>query len=158
MTAEFTSFAGNKRTIASDTARTASFNEIPIISLKSPNAELIAQLRDACTRVGFFYIQDHDVPQEKIDKTFKIAKSFFAQEKEVKNEINYKKSRILRGYEPPAEVRTDETKKADLNEAFNWGYEKALDPERRDSDDEETGNPLPIPIYPTSPPQKRPNP
>lgn len=56
----------------------------------------------------------------------------------MKNEINYRKSRILRGYEPPAEVRTDETKKADLNEAFNWGYERDLDPERGE-DDEEIG-------------------
>lgn len=136
MATEFTSFAGNKRTIASDTARTASFKEIPIISLKSPKPELISQLRDACTRVGFFYIQDHDVPQAKIDKTFHIAKSFFAQEQAVKNAINYKKSKILRGYEPPAEVRTDETKKADLNEAFNWGYERDLDLDRGEGDEE----------------------
>lgn len=136
MATEFTSFAGNKRTIASDTARTASFNEIPIISLKSPKPEVISQLRDACTRVGFFYIQDHDVPQAKIGNTFQIAKSFFAQEQAVKNEINYKKSKILRGYEPPAEVRTDETKKADLNEAFNWGYERDLDPDRGEGDEE----------------------
>lgn len=138
MTAEFTSFAGNKRSIASDTARTATFNEIPLISLKTPKSQLLSQLRDACTRVGFFYIKDHDIPQEKIDKTFEIAKLFFAQSQEVKNEINYRKSRILRGYEPPAEVRTDETKKADLNEAFNWGYERDLDPERGE-DDEEIG-------------------
>lgn len=130
---EFTSFAGNKRTIASDIARQADFNEIPLISLKAPKHELIAQLHDACTRVGFFYIKDHDVSKEKIEKTFDIAKTFFAQGQEVKNEINYKKSKILRGYEPPAEVRTDETKKADLNEAFNWGYEKQLDPSRSES-------------------------
>jgi hypothetical protein len=124
----FTSFAGNERSISSDVARRADFNEIPIISLKSPKHELLNQLRDACTRVGFFYIKDHDIAQEKIVNAFKTAEKFFAQDLEVKNEINYKKSKILRGFEPPAEVRTDETRKPDLNEAFNWGYEKELDP------------------------------
>jgi isopenicillin N synthase-like dioxygenase len=125
---KFTSFAGNERTIASDAARKADFNEIPIISLKAPKTELLAKLRDACTRVGFFYIQDHGIPQEKIEKAFETAKEFFAQGNNVKDEIHYKKSSILRGYEPPAEVKTDETRKPDLNEAFNWGYEKELDP------------------------------
>lgn len=134
-TMNFTSFSGNKRTVTSDVARRADFNEIPIISLASPKKELIAQLTDACTRVGFFYIKDHNVPQEKIDNLFKTAESFFALDDEKKDEINYKKSKILRGYEPPAEVRTDETRKPDLNEAFNWGYEKALDPEWSGGDD-----------------------
>ena len=125
---EFTSFAGNKRAIDSDVARQADFNEIPVISLETSKEELLAQLHDACTRVGFLYIKDHGVPQEKIDKLFQTAETFFAQDKEVKDEINYKKSKILRGYEPPAEVRTDETRKPDMNEAYNWGYEKSLDP------------------------------
>jgi isopenicillin N synthase-like dioxygenase len=125
---EFTSFAGNKRTVESDTARQADFNEIPIISLESPEDELLEQLKDACTRVGFLYIKDHGVSQQKIVAMFNTAKDFFAQDSTTKNEINYKKSKILRGYEPPAEVRTDETRKPDMNEAFNWGYEKSLDP------------------------------
>lgn len=124
----FTSFSGNQRTISSDVARRADFTEIPLISLDSPKDELLVQLTDACTRIGFFYLKDHGISQEKIDGLFKTAESFFAQDAEKKNEINYKQSKILRGYEPPAEVRTDETRKPDLNEAFNWGYEKELDP------------------------------
>jgi isopenicillin N synthase-like dioxygenase len=133
---EFTSFAGNKRTIGSDVARRADFNEIPLISLALPKEELLAKLRDACTRVGFLYISDHGVPQDKINDLFQTAEKFFEQEKEKKNEINYKKSQILRGYEPPAEVRTDETRKPDLNEAFNWGYEKTLDPLWAETDEQ----------------------
>lgn len=125
---EFTSFAGNKRAVESDIARQADFNEIPLISLNAPTKELLSQFKDACTRVGFLYIKDHGVPQEKIDALFGTAEKFFAQDINAKNVINYKKSKILRGYEPSAEVRTDETKKPDLNEAFNWGYEKSLDP------------------------------
>lgn len=125
----FTSFSGKTRAVADDTAlRQATFSEIPIISLTSPLPELIEQLRNACTKVGFFYIKDHGVPQKVIDDTFKCAENFFSLEREVKDEVHYKKSSILRGFEPPAEVRTDETKKADMNEAFNWGYSPELDP------------------------------
>ncbi|KAH8647664.1 putative isopenicillin N synthetase [Xylariales sp. PMI_506] len=123
----FTSFAGNSRTVKPDTARKADFSEIPLISLNAPKKQLIAQPADACTRVGFLYIKDHEVPHEKMDRLFNVTEAFFAQGSEKKNEVNYKKSKILRGYEPPAEVRTDENRQPDLNEAFNWGYEKSLD-------------------------------
>jgi isopenicillin N synthase-like dioxygenase len=125
----FTSFSGKTRAIANhDTVRAASFSEIPIISLEAPLSDLISQLRDACTRVGFFYITDHGVPQEIIHDTFMCAENFFALDRDTKSECHYKKSKILRGYEPPDEVRTDETKTADMNEAFNWGYSPELDP------------------------------
>lgn len=67
------------------------------------------------------------MPQATINAAFDTAKRFFDQDLEAKSAIHYKKSSILRGYEPIAEVRTDETKKADLNEAFNCGYEPDLD-------------------------------
>ncbi|KAK5131077.1 hypothetical protein LTR08_001363 [Meristemomyces frigidus] len=97
----------------------------------SYSGHLVAQLRDACTRVGFFYIKDHGVPQATTDAIFDTAKLFFDQDLETKNEIHYKKSSILRGYEPTGEVRTDATKKVDLNEAFNCGYEPDLDSQHR---------------------------
>ena len=125
----FTSFSGKTRAIANnDKVRVASSSEIPIISLEAPLSDLICQLRDACTRVGFFYIKDHGVPQETIDATFRCAENFFGLDREVKDQCHYKKSEILRGYEPPDEVRTDESKKPDMNEAFNWGYSPELDP------------------------------
>jgi isopenicillin N synthase-like dioxygenase len=127
-TSTFTSFSGRSRVQTTCNARAASPGEIPIISLVTPLEQLIPEIRDACTRVGFFYVKDHDVPQGVIDKLFNTAENFFALGRDVKDEINYKKSKILRGYEPPAEVMTDETKKADMNEAFNWGYAPELDP------------------------------
>jgi isopenicillin N synthase-like dioxygenase len=67
------------------------------------------------------------VPQDVIDNAFTTAKRFFDQPLETKSEIHYKKSSILRGYEPIAEVQTDESRNKDLNEAFNCGYEPELD-------------------------------
>lgn len=72
--------------------------------------------------------QDHGVSSEVIDGIFRTAETFFNQPLETKAEIHYKKSRVLHGYEPISEVLTDESKRADLNEAFNCGYEPDLDP------------------------------
>lgn len=44
------------------------------------------------------------MPHEVIDATFECAKGFFGLDIDVKNEVNYKKSEILRGYEPLDEV------------------------------------------------------
>lgn len=129
----FTSFSGKTRPLKSDTVRKAEFDEIPIIDLALPQDQVVSKLHDACTRVGFFYISNHGIPQETIDEIFGCAKNFFNLEKSQKEEVHYKKSSILRGYEPPAEVATDESKKKDLNEAFNWGYESELDPLKDDS-------------------------
>lgn len=126
----FTSYSGRTRSLLSNTAKTAAFDEIPIISLSAPEDELVPRLRHACTTVGFFYIKDHGVCQSVIDDTFQCAEGFFAQEEEIKNEIDFKKSDILRGYESLAKTRTDESKRADLNECFNCGYETFLDPQQ----------------------------
>lgn len=56
VTKQFTSFSGRKRHLAGDAVRKAEFHEIPTISLAAPEEEVLEQLRDACTRVGFFYI------------------------------------------------------------------------------------------------------
>ncbi|GIZ36895.1 hypothetical protein CKM354_000036100 [Cercospora kikuchii] len=132
--AEFTSFSGRKRQLAGNGVRKAEFDEIPTISLAQPEQDIIEQLRDACTRVGFFYIKDHDVSQEAVDGIFETAERFFDQPLRTKSEIHYKLSKVLHGYEPISEVRTDEAKRADLNEAFNCGYEPDLDPVPHDAE------------------------
>lgn len=113
----------------SDKSRKADFNEVPVISLASPHKEVVAQIYDACTRVGFFYIKDHGVRQDAIDQVFDAGKTFFALPADQKNETHFRKNRLLRGYEGPGETVADNTtRKPDLNESFNWGYEAELDP------------------------------
>lgn len=124
----FTSFSGNKREIKTENARAASFSEIPVISLKQDKPTLVNQIRDACTRVGFFYISDHDVPQKKIDNLLSAAETFFNSPVEERNEIHFLKSKHFRGYEGCGDNMTEAGRKADLNEQFNWGYEAELDP------------------------------
>jgi isopenicillin N synthase-like dioxygenase len=118
----FTHFDGSVRPTLSDTARNTTFDQIPIISLKAPTAQLIDAIRDACTRVGFFYISDHGVPQSIIDSALENAEKFFSQTSHAKDEVHARKSKTMRGYQPM------EMANPDLREIFAWGYEKELDP------------------------------
>src|SRR5580692_11158941 len=36
------------------------------------------EIHDACTQIGFFYLANHGVPQETIDRAQQAARSFFA--------------------------------------------------------------------------------
>lgn len=133
-TNEFLSFSGQSRNIVGEEARKAEFSEIPIISLKQNKEDLVNAIRDACTRVGFFYISDHDVPQSSIEKLMEGAEKFFQSPKEIKDEIHFSKSKHFRGYEGCGDNKTEMKRKPDLNEQFNWGYEAKLDPTKTAAD------------------------
>ena len=52
---------------------------IPTISLTNCTQEEIAEaLRDACTKVGFFYLEDHSIAQSLLDDVFDQSKQLFA--------------------------------------------------------------------------------
>jgi isopenicillin N synthase-like dioxygenase len=92
--------------------------------------ELAAKVRDACSNVGFFYAQNHPVPEEVISKTFKAIADFFALPKEEKMEVHIQKNPAIRGYEPPFETKLDIKTKGDFKEAFSIG-DDPLDPEQK---------------------------
>ncbi len=139
----FTNFSGTVRPLLTDKARQASFDEIPVISLMAPELELINAIRDACTRIGFFYIRDHGVSQPMIDRAFKYAERFFGQNAEKKEEVHIRKSRTMRGWDPIKEpkpesemgIDRDGTRKQDQKETFCWGYETMLDPDSKGEDE-----------------------
>ncbi|KAL1855521.1 hypothetical protein Plec18170_004241 [Paecilomyces lecythidis] len=136
----FTSFAGRKYKVLSDQVKeSTSFDEIPVIDLTQPQNELINSLKDACTRVGFFYISNHGVPQSIIDRVFSSAEDFFKLGTEIKQQVHFKKGNALCGYEGIQNVHTDETRKADLNEAFSWRYSPDLDPFQGHGKSSQTG-------------------
>jgi isopenicillin N synthase-like dioxygenase len=51
--------------------------------------EVARQIHEACCNVGFFYLTGHNIPQEIIDKTLKLAYEFFhlPEEKKIKYSI-----------------------------------------------------------------------
>lgn len=124
----FTSFAGRSYNIVSDEVKqSGSFDEIPMIDLTWPQEKVVESLRDACTRVGFFYISNHGIPQDIIDQVFSTAKGFFSLDEKLKQQVHFNKGTALCGYEGFQNVYTDETKKPDLNEAFSWRYASDMD-------------------------------
>jgi isopenicillin N synthase-like dioxygenase len=106
------------------------FEEIPIIDfapmLGSDTAAkhaLAAELRHACTEIGFFYIRNHGIPQDLIDATFAECPRFFGLPVEDKMRIHVRHSVNNSGYTPLLEENTDPTAKGDLHEAFDIAHE-----------------------------------
>jgi len=51
---------------------------IPVIHLNSPNkAETVTALRKACIEIGFFYLNDHAIPNSVLENVFQASKKLF---------------------------------------------------------------------------------
>jgi isopenicillin N synthase-like dioxygenase len=100
-------------------------SSIPVIDLgpsysASPEQrKLVAdQIRAASRDIGFFYVRNHDVPQDAIDATIAVSKRFFARSMDEKmpllGEGGY-------GYDPPQLQALDVGTPPDLKEGFMMG-------------------------------------
>ncbi len=100
--------AGNFGTVEkSQEAKLATLDEIPLIDVSgifSPNLndrkKVAEELRDACIKIGFFYITGHGIPQEQVDGVFEAGKSFFDLTFEEKMECFINNVPNYRGYTP----------------------------------------------------------
>ncbi|WP_419758556.1 isopenicillin N synthase family dioxygenase [Acidisoma sp.] len=106
------------------------FAEIPIIDFapmlgmdQAAKRALAAELRFACTEIGFFYIRNHGIAQDLIDATFAECPRFFGLGAADKMAIHVRHSLNNSGYTPLLEENTDPTGKGDLHEAFDIAHE-----------------------------------
>lgn len=106
--------------ITRDLSRGGQFTEIPVIDLSpmsnpssSPEdkAKLVADIRGACSRVGFFVIKDHGIEWKIVDDAFDELKEFFDLPMEKKMEIHQSMSDSYQGYEQPYYTNVDRLKK-----------------------------------------------
>lgn len=118
-------------------AREVPFTEIPVIDFApmfgadpAGRRAVGDAVRDACTRVGFFYVKNHRVPQETIDRTFDAAHRFFDLPLDEKMKVDIAKSPNLRGYTPLLGENTDPANRGDMHE----GFDIALDLDDSDPD------------------------
>jgi isopenicillin N synthase-like dioxygenase len=102
----------------------ADFDSVPIVDFSgmlqgsaSEKSRVAEALRDACMRVGFFYLVNHGIPQDRIDSTFAEAHRFFALPVERKMRWHMAQSAHFCGYVPLLEDR------GDLKEAFDFAAE-----------------------------------
>jgi len=115
-------------------ARAAPFHEIPIIDFGPMLGEdedakrgVAAQLRQAGTEVGFFYIKNHGVPEPVIRAVFETGPAFFALPLEEKMKTHVKLSGNNSGFTPSLEENVNPAAKGDLHEAYDIALELAAD-------------------------------
>jgi isopenicillin N synthase-like dioxygenase len=117
-------------TLAAETAELGSaFQEVPIIDLR-PDATsdedrlaIAEQIRDACLRVGFFYVKNHRIPDSTISRVFEETKRFFSLPLEEKMKIDVHKSSNFKGYNALLSENNNPENDGDLHEGLNIGWE-----------------------------------
>ena len=106
---------------------------IPLIDLSpsfsgsfTDRQAVAAQIREACTTSGFFYIAKHNIPKSACDGALQQAEHFMhSLPLAKKEELHVKNSNFGLGWEPSeyTSIAGDKEEK----EIFNFAYEAALD-------------------------------
>lgn len=98
---------GVSRTLAQADAGLSSFQEIPVLDVSgmhssslSDRQKVAAEVREACTRVGFMQISGHGIDWTIVDNALGAAKEFFALDEKDKMAVFQDKNRWFLGYEP----------------------------------------------------------
>ncbi|EJD51052.1 Clavaminate synthase-like protein [Auricularia subglabra TFB-10046 SS5] len=107
------------------------FHEIPIIDLEHASSPDLSKrkaiadaIRDASLRVGFFYVKNHGIPQNKIDDAVDAAKAYFDLPLDTKMAMDIRKSTNFKGYTALLAENTDPANAGDMHEGFEIGYEE----------------------------------
>lgn len=110
---------------------------LPIIDIgpmrdRSPEgrAKVGNALRRACRDTGFFYIRNHGVCPELIERVFKASRAFFDQDMEAKMAVDRHKVGTNRGYEPLRAQTLEPGTPPDLKESFMIGEDMAANDPR----------------------------
>ena len=95
------------REINGDLSIVGDFTTIPVIKVAGIFSEKLedrqvvaAEIRDACTRVGFFYIEDHGIPDDIVEDVFYQGKRLFGLDFDEKMKLFINNSSNYRGYTP----------------------------------------------------------
>jgi len=109
----------------------SSFNEIPIIDFKDATStdpvvrrKIANEIRDACLRVGFFYVKNHGIPQSAIEGAVQAAKDYFNLPLETKMKMDIRNSTNYKGYTALLAENTDPLGNGDMHEGFELGFEE----------------------------------
>lgn len=86
------------------------------------------QLLDIVRRIGFFYVENHGVPQAKIDRALETGAKFFHMDRAKKETVRV--ADYHRGFLPIGEATMSGASKPDNKESFIWGWD--VDPDDPD--------------------------
>ncbi|KAF4508822.1 hypothetical protein G6O67_005154 [Ophiocordyceps sinensis] len=126
------------------------FDSIPIVDLAAwrssdpdDRQRLASRVYDVCTQVGFFYIKNHGISENLIERAHEAARRFFSLPEEVKMQCFMGDSKKFHGFSPVfAELSTgtdlddpaEQAEQASFSEAFDIGYEIAGDATKKPED------------------------
>jgi isopenicillin N synthase-like dioxygenase len=118
-------------TVSYASATRTDVSTIPLIDigpLRSDDRAAIAvvaqSLLAAAEGIGFFYIQNHTVPQALVEQVFALSRRFFALAAAEKESVRINRSH--RGFLAVGAARMYEGARVDLKESFIWGPELGL--------------------------------
>ena len=111
-------------------ARSMPISALPLIDIspmrsgKRADRQGVAErIRQACRDKGFFYIENHGVPQALIEAVFREASGFFSLPIAQRLAVVTDRSVCNRGYEPMGGQDLERTGVPDLKEAFDLGVD-----------------------------------
>lgn len=103
---------------------------IPVIDLtgsfsRDTDAKKVVawEVHKACRETGFFYVSNHGVPQDLLDKQLECARRFFDLPLAEKLKLDVAHSPSMRGYEPMSSQTLDDGSQPDLKEGFMAGVD-----------------------------------
>lgn len=114
-----------------------SISPVPLIDVSGSKSKdhadrlrVADQVRAASLDRGFFYIEDHGVPDQLIEAVLRESRNFFAAPLADRLAVGRSHSRVRRGFEPIGGQDLEQTGAPDLKEAFDLGVELATDDPR----------------------------
>ncbi|KAF5382511.1 hypothetical protein D9615_003067 [Tricholomella constricta] len=116
----------------------STFEEIPVIDFTDARSTdpakrraLADLIRDASINVGFFYLKNHGISEERVANVLEASKRFFALDISTKMELQPKKLDIgktsnFKGYTALLQENVNPAGQGDLHEGFDIGWEAEL--------------------------------
>ncbi|KAH8596641.1 hypothetical protein B0O99DRAFT_619513 [Bisporella sp. PMI_857] len=119
--------------------RECTTSEIPLIDLTnidgdfSQRTEIAEEVRNAAEKLGFFYIKNHGIKKEVIDKAYAQATRLFNQPSSLKEPASRSQSKFLNnGWSSRSSTLINPGEGPDLKEGIGWSYSSEFDPLYKD--------------------------
>ncbi|CEL06982.1 Putative Isopenicillin N synthase and related dioxygenases [Aspergillus calidoustus] len=122
------------RRVSTAPPRIPTEDEIPVIDLTpidgdlATRKQLASKIRAAAEGTGFFYVKNHGIPEELIQRALGVAKSFFEQTAEDKEKVSHVRAKHNDGYHGVGTTQINNKESRDQKETFSVRYNPLNDP------------------------------
>lgn len=127
------------RQVSTAAPRAPTPDEMPLIDLSTIDGDFEARkaiakkIKDAAENTGFFYINNHGIPEELIQGALSSCKQFFDQPLSDKEKVRTKISGKSVGYTGVGGTQINKTETKDNKETFSMRYDVRNDPLHKES-------------------------